>query len=72
MKLKIYKNRTTYKDYSFNEGTQNENNSTILEFEFEEGIEYSNKRLVLFDSQLLIINITFLDCFINNHIVYIS
>lgn len=46
MKLKIYKNRTTYKDYSFNEGTQNENNSTILEFEFEEGIEYSNKRIV--------------------------
>ena len=46
MNLKIFKNRNVYKDYAFEEGTQNENNATLLQFEFEEDINFINKRIV--------------------------
>ena len=49
MKIQVYKNRGIYKLYGIDkEGTQNENESTILELEFEEELEkqYTNKRIV--------------------------
>lgn len=46
MNIKVFQNRKIEKDYFYNEGTQNENNSTVLTFEVPLGYEDFSKRIV--------------------------
>ena len=46
MNIKVFQNRKIEKDYFYNEGTQNENKSTVLTFEVPLGYEDFSKRIV--------------------------
>lgn len=46
MNIKVFQNRKIEKDYFYNEGTQNENKSTVLTFEIPLGYEDFSKRIV--------------------------
>ena len=46
MNIKVFQNRKIERDYFYNEGTQNENNITVLTFEVPLGYENFSKRIV--------------------------
>ena len=46
MNIKVFQNRKIERDYFYNEGTQNENNITVLTFEVPLGYEDFSKRIV--------------------------
>lgn len=46
MNIKVFQNRKVEKDYFYSEGTQNENNITVLTFEVPLGYEDFSKRIV--------------------------
>ncbi len=46
MNIKVFQDRKIEKDYFYNEGSQNENNSTVLTFEIPFGYEDYSKRIV--------------------------